>query len=298
MKKLSVHVGVHKTATTHVQSRLKNTSHVLSKYGVLYIGPEVFRGDLSDSIYNENQLSNDLMSAIADAEHVLISEENILGLVKPVGRKGLYPNTEKNMSKVIDYFNPLELNVYITIRQPDEYFVSSYCEYLRHFRYVDFNQYTAGIDVKRFSWITLIKRLQKICGSVVKVSIFEKYLQDEEKYLARLSGVENIDFAEAEKSADVKRSKFSTEEYELLKTAAGIYSPEIIPEFVKVIDSNVQRGGKGKLSLFTPEDVAILRRNYANDIAVVDSNCILAVNEEENVLGGNISKFWKAFRIA
>ncbi|MDN3713090.1 hypothetical protein QWZ10_17480 [Paracoccus cavernae] len=87
---LILHLGAHKTATTHLQKSLQLAVETLAEAGIYYAGPDLLRTDLCPLVdgvgakgpqghAKAQRASAVLHQAQADFPHLLVSDENLLG---------------------------------------------------------------------------------------------------------------------------------------------------------------------------------------------------------------------------
>ena len=132
--KLHLHIGAHKTATTHFQNVLA-TNQYLYPIGYKYIPMTDFRRNVTRLIGNKmNDFKPYLDEAIKDSPDVIIvSEENICGETKDIFECDyLYPRLESRLTSMVNFIEAFdEVEGWFSIRAMDTFLPSMYCEYLR-----------------------------------------------------------------------------------------------------------------------------------------------------------------------
>ncbi|RDD93162.1 hypothetical protein DTW92_19670, partial [Paracoccus pantotrophus] len=111
---LSIHLGAHKTASTHLQFSLRQVRDRLLGAGLAYVDPAMLRGQplslsavLAQGIGGRDQDSarRMLLDMRQGCRDLLISEENILGMThrsRLFSRRGeIYPRAAQRLRHVI-----------------------------------------------------------------------------------------------------------------------------------------------------------------------------------------------------
>ena len=80
MKKLILHVGLHKTATTHLQAELNHEMEFLNYSGISYLSLNDFRGRVTSKLgwVSSEELRKEI-SDVVKYDRVILSDENIIG---------------------------------------------------------------------------------------------------------------------------------------------------------------------------------------------------------------------------
>ncbi len=164
---LHLHLGAHKTATTHFQQAIAEISvRAAASYSV--VPTKQFRAKFTQAnrfldTRHSPELSEYLRGLLSDDSHrVLISEENLIGEAKDF--VGLSTHYERAETRLNAFFSLLpeetDIHVWLFIRSLDSFLPAMYCEYLRHWPYVPFEQILGG--VYRHSWVPLIQTIRSI----------------------------------------------------------------------------------------------------------------------------------------
>ncbi|RUR42393.1 hypothetical protein [Vreelandella populi] len=271
MKKIILHLGVHKTATTHFQSRLYNSVNQLKDAGVGYLGLNETRKHITSKINGDFKIGGDLEKLFTDNNTVIISDENIIGGTEKISSELIYPEVEQRLSFLLGKL-PISIGeVHITIRDPEAYLISRYCEYLRHYKFLSSSEYFDSFNLKAFSWLPLIRQIEKITDRKVIVTPFENLFNDEQKYLETLCGVE-VDFQQAEEGAAIRRSKITQETYRILEHLADHYPRHMTKKLINMMDNNKQLSKGSAFRPFSDELVKVLKDNYQVDKEVLGLN--------------------------
>lgn len=168
-----LHIGAHKTASTHLQSVLQANQSRLRGAGCAYFGPEALRGDLklprvraNDAVYRRDlaPLRAALQIAQSDCCRILISEENIHGggPRPPVMAQGsrYYPNAVQRIIRLLDGLETQSAVIALALREPGAHLVSGWGHQYLAGRPMTFSDYIAEVDLATLQWSELVTRLR------------------------------------------------------------------------------------------------------------------------------------------
>lgn len=169
---LSIHLGAHKTASTHLQYSLRLVRDDLRARGVLFVDPALLRGEAvalgqvlaqGPDCAAARGCARDLTRMRAECAQMLISEENILGGThrsNMVSQRGvLYPFAMRRLRQVIALCGGGPATVYLALRDPAGFNVSAFALQLSLGNEVELGPYLRGRDPALSLWGSLVKRL-------------------------------------------------------------------------------------------------------------------------------------------
>lgn len=195
---LSIHLGAHKTASTHLQQALRARRAALDAAGVVYLGPaELRKGPLAlgavargDGAAVEGQLRRALHVHLQLGRRLLLSDENLLGPLLPQGHlpvEQLYPQAEARLSRILRAAGQEAATVFLALRDPAGFLVSSYSQRLMSGRLLPFQDFLAGRDLAQVRWSELVARLAAL-PKVARMVIwrFEDYPEVAPQVLAEM----------------------------------------------------------------------------------------------------------------
>lgn len=166
MTHVDLHLGVHKTATTHLQRYWQQCVQVLP--GMLPHVPALAeiraeltpfcRGDSGGEVGSAQHSAAQafLARALANGGEggLLLSDENMLGSCEQVLlQQSLYPHALprlRRLAKVLGAARPVRL--WLSVRDYAAYLSSAYCETLRHGPYRPFRRAYRGINLEMRGW--------------------------------------------------------------------------------------------------------------------------------------------------
>lgn len=169
---VSLHIGAHKTATTHLQQCIYAARDDISAQGVRFLGPQELRGDgasLAKRFLNVNaqDLATARSSVWKDATRLVLSEENFIGtLIKssPKMRKPLYPDAGTRIAKLATAIAPHGIVVFLSIRNPTGFLNSAYSQYLRAGGRETVDVFKKANPISCVNWVKLLEQLRGNSG--------------------------------------------------------------------------------------------------------------------------------------
>jgi hypothetical protein len=157
------HVGAHKTGTSSLQDSLVKKSDEFLRHDIAVWR----RWDFTKAItwpYIINRRGDvpyDTLKALVPdrAKHLLISDEDILGICNIRGDKCLYPNAAGNVSKLFEIFPAKRYELVLTVRELEKFAVSVYIQRLKVGATPSAQDFFADVYALRLQWSELIQRL-------------------------------------------------------------------------------------------------------------------------------------------
>lgn len=175
--RLVLHLGAHKTASTHLQRCIEAQEAALARRGVLYMGPRhlrhaglrlqrVIEGGAPPAEWRK-RIGREVIALFAQADAIVISEENILGVShdRRMLRDGvLYPDAAPRLDQALRSFRARGVDLFLGVRDPADFVVSAYGQFLMAGGRADFDAFRNGADVARLRWAELATRLLAVPG--------------------------------------------------------------------------------------------------------------------------------------
>jgi len=165
-----LHLGAHKTASTHLQQALNRAAGRLAARGVAVWLPEGLRRDglrLQDwlGLAGEDRGHEAQLRAAfaAPAARLVISEENALGQcpgAELVADPMLYPRAGERLARLLALVPPGPLTLALALREGAGLVASCYSQALMAGRPVPFQRMFGGLDPARLDWADLVGRLR------------------------------------------------------------------------------------------------------------------------------------------
>lgn len=166
---ISLHLGVHKTASTHLQKSLQRSPGKLAPAGITFRGPKYLRdpdhklaqvmrtnGPDLEAVFGADPLHQ--MAGAAD--RLVLSDENLLGLVFSDLHPGMpYPRARGRIERLLAALAPSSVQMFLAVRDPASWLVSLYSQRIKGGHYMSFADFCAGFSTVDLQWSGLIRRL-------------------------------------------------------------------------------------------------------------------------------------------
>lgn len=192
MRKIYLHIGAHKTATTTIQLNLRDNAVLFqSKYNISYISPtdiqncylgihfkKLSMGELGDSqAYKESlhEAKSALTALLASQEFqdIIISWEGFLGHSALDSYEGIYTHSPKVADSINFLFGDFDLSLILFIRRQDEFIESTYLQQIKENRSISFEEFVDKINIEDLSWLKLVRDFDNYFPNKIKVIPFE-----------------------------------------------------------------------------------------------------------------------------
>jgi hypothetical protein len=186
-----LHIGAHKTATTHLQRSLLAQQQAMIDAGIRYYGPDNLRrpgkglGDIFglDVYAKPTQPTRspaeqaDFM--FKDGHRLILSDENFIGVLHD--KQGniispLYPKAADRVAALAGAIEVGPLDVCIGLRNPASFLKSAYSQALMGGKPIAFSEYLSKNPLDQIYWPGLVARVRSAVGvGHVTVWPFEDY---------------------------------------------------------------------------------------------------------------------------
>lgn len=174
-----IHLGAHKTATTHLQRSLVAIEGDLLAQGIAFLGPTLLRTpplDLRALLNDPDRMARDrdavvplLRGLIRDHSRVVISEELILGGLdhgNVLGRGGrLYLLAENRVSNLLRLLGHADITLYLALRSPADFATSLYGEQVLRGAPPRIEEFLGDYDLTAMRWSDLVTRILNATGA-------------------------------------------------------------------------------------------------------------------------------------
>ena len=278
---LHLHLGAHKTASTHFQYMLeminrRSSAEILIPSGSI-IRNEITHGNrflMPDYKADIRLFLNNLLSG--ESRSVVISEENLIGEAKDFLDCDLLYKNSSNRLKAFSRLlpNSQSITIWFFIRSLDSFLPSIYCEYLRHWRYRTFPSVLRGNYLQ--SWLPVIDTIRSVFPDAnLNIVDYHQYKNVFPKILAEMTGA----------SQESVPDQFRVIRPRLRNTAVQVASllPHHMPPYLrqKAVDLMSQlssfTGNSKPFSPFCPLVTERLRDGYKRDIESIRNTPAIAL---------------------
>jgi hypothetical protein len=280
-----VHIGAHKTATTHLQNTIEQLTEELETLGKLYIPRDKLRSLGGISIISNTKIIFKKLNIISEylpfdhwlkdytykTNNLLISEENILGGVSDALSKKIYPNAEKNIKNLFLAAGDSKVSIFLSIRSLDTFLPSVYAQRCRFGRTYpgEFDSIHKAALNNPLRWSNLIHRIIK-ASPLAKIYIwrYEDYIIKPEIYLSAYCGTENLHFPKIEIPNSTKSPSLEA------IIATEQLNPRLNRKIREVCALNICKNDNGnhKFKPFNDKEALFLANAFKDDIQQIKKN--------------------------
>lgn len=173
---VALHIGAHKTATTHIQQAFIENDELLQRSDATVLGPNFLRkpGHAIEELFglmgHPEPAGGGYQKALdlaGDKSRLLLSEENFIGSFRhPRGdvKFPLYPDAEDRIAEMVAAVAPAPLDVFLAVRDPADWLVSCYSQVLIGDVFVHPSEYFAANAPSQVDWVDLVRRIRAVPG--------------------------------------------------------------------------------------------------------------------------------------
>ena len=171
---IDLHLGAHKTASTHLQKCLRVALD--GAQNACFLGPSEMRtapfgfealaargpGDPAGA-----EAAAALRRRIAGVPCVVISEENVLGTAhapKMLREARFYPRADARLAHLVAGLGAARVRLHLAVRDPAGFLVSAYCQRLYAGQVLPFAAFLGGLSPDRLRWSEMLGRLLAVPG--------------------------------------------------------------------------------------------------------------------------------------
>jgi hypothetical protein len=205
---LHIHLGAHRTATTHLQDTLALHQAELAARGVAAptrawlrernLGGKTLPSGLKrllPDLVGRLRLSRLLERISGESRRTLISEEKLLGFVRDLLAERIYPELEDRVGLLHRALGDREAVLHLSVRDPGSLLPSAYvhCMRMGNLGLPGFEKIQRRVLAKPFSWLDVLRRLKAAApGRPIRVWTFESYVANPDAVLSLLTGLEDV----------------------------------------------------------------------------------------------------------
>jgi hypothetical protein len=204
---IRLHVGAHKTATTHTQQMLLNNRQRLAEAGVCYIElqrlrqiftrpitrifRDVSRATASSSVPTlRAAINGELTAQTGQFQTLVLSDECLMGNMPSLARTGkLYGNRRNRLELVKKVFEGCPITVVFTTRNYIDFYPSAYAQVIKLGGSVTYPDFLRRLDFESNTWRAIVSDLSQIFGpGRVRLFRYEDYPANLERMLENIIG--------------------------------------------------------------------------------------------------------------
>ena len=166
---VTLHLGAHKTASTHLQHSLRMHNELLVKKGIAFYSPPLMRAQNLDYMgrlgltRNSDELPFDVLSEMKQAaDKLVISEENFLALAHPPSKPAdapLYPRAGRALGKLLKASPDVAFDLFMSVRDYASFYQSLYSQNFYGGLFQPLDHFMGGFHYDTLTWADPIKDL-------------------------------------------------------------------------------------------------------------------------------------------
>ena len=179
LKKVYIHFGAYKTATTYIQTNFENSPELFEKRDSVFRVPYPTRDPAMQRLmtwhrgeWQKEPLPKEFKDFMndfryIDNESILMSSECFLGGMSLRNTKTIFPAHETVMKLIKETYHDKEIKVAFSIRDYCSYIESSFNFLVKtgkEFRVSSFDEFLKGINLAHVSWVPVVKSMVDIFG--------------------------------------------------------------------------------------------------------------------------------------
>lgn len=281
-----IHLGAHKTATTHVQEMLARMQPQLRARGIDFVPNDVVRRTgLAKALatrrvatrvpFLRGRTVQGLMASHLDphrqgGETMVLSEEKFLGGSQHVFATPIYPAADRIAPLLASLAGRADVALFLSIRSLDTQMPSAYVQELKFMPPLEggFDRLKARVLAEPPSWFDLVRRIRRAAPHVpLRVWRQEDYRANTAEILNRLCGQDIGPLAEIEDPAWTRSPSL-----------AAVQEAEALPQDMPQAERRArvlaifEEGREGpRFEPFTAAERATLQAAYARDLERIDA---------------------------
>ncbi len=246
---LNIHIGPHKTATTYIQSILKNSKW---KDGYQYYDIYRSRRDILPALNAAG--AGALPEFLEDQSQChILSDENLIG--GPQGPINMYPGAASKLKWAKGH----SADIFFALRPYDEIFVSSWIESLRFYPYFPFKE---GPPNRGYHHV--LAEIEKEIDPGKIVTWMYSDFRDNSKDIIQLIASDGIEELGEHEQGDERFSPSNTV-VELYQEISAYVKPEKQTEVFRILREHPQMGERGKFLPYSKSDLQRLKERFDKD---------------------------------
>lgn len=289
-RKIIIHVGAHKTASTYIQEALAINADASAAAGRAYWPRERFRPSLANAVRRSQQLassrrarwaarigidprdpSTGLRRLVSIDYGITLSEENLLGDPDQCFSGSLYPNAQRNLQVLKSALPERPVEIMIALRSYPAFMSSLFGEALKNGAMVTPQQARAMRPTLSGGWQSVIASIRSIFPEApITAWKYEDFARLEDGLLCRMSGLEPGQLKKPA-NGDILPSPSSEAIEGMLDLPADKHWIERVIDMRALRAKYPRTKSSTKFTLWTNEETEQLARQYEQDIEQIKS---------------------------
>jgi hypothetical protein len=272
MPRMILHIGAHKTATSYMQKKLALNVDLLNRRNIHYDPLDIFRKEftplLNEGVTRETEWVRELRGT-ARAMNVLVSEENIMGVPGDLVRDGdYYVRARARLARACQLLGTETPELFLALREYSGFTVSMYSEYIRHQKFLKFEDYLEIYDKTGFSWLRVIEDIfASLPGARLTVWDFGNFRTLEKPVFEAMLGFDPDIFQNPEGPV---RESFSEVAVRAFEALSGALTHAEMKKLINPIARNLPKGADyPAFDPHLPETKERMKAQYKADLAAI-----------------------------
>ncbi len=288
MTEWRIHLGVHKTATTHLQQVLEALGPTLTSKGIGHVPTDILRASTGDilrppgfrrRLMGARPISlGEMLGNLNDGEdRVILSEENWIGEAWEGCEAPPYKQMEHRLENLKDLPDGDRVHFFLSIRNPGEFATSVIAEALRHHpKKVAIERARASWLEESTPWCNLVSRLKaRFPYAPLTIWPYEIYRDNAQALTEMLTGISIQSFPHISDPVATKRPAAG----HVAKMAGSRWNRKGIRTTTKDSASD----GDSTFTLFSEEECLTLNQSYEDDKIAIRKGFPGSLIEPESV---------------
>jgi hypothetical protein len=203
MKKVFLHLGAHKTATTFIQKNLAASRAMFDAQGwtVVHFHEEqpklhrIFRAlRKGQRLHARARVESYFEQLKTSPQNIMFTCEGMLGSPRNLGPAGLYPDRVAAAKLLREFFTGCDVTLGFALRNFADFLESIYCYLVGMEGYSEsFEDFIADVDPKDITWLGLAEDLCELFGAGnVRLWTFEEFRKNSTSSYMKLMDVAGI----------------------------------------------------------------------------------------------------------
>ena len=274
-----IHLGAHKTASTHIQAILRKNAAELTAAGVTIVRPKEVRtavGSVRERMGHplfpafggmpRRRAMRRLARLGAGATHLVAADENTLGLCADIVSTGLlYPDAGIRTALWQRFRDGHDTTIYLAIRAYPSFFAAVHAQAGRNGRYERLMPaQAAALAALPRRWPEVIDEISgALPGAKVILWAYEDYAAVRSEVLMRMTGLSDL------KPVAVRPMRTPTAAAMTALSEAGLRGHVTEAQRAEIIAIHPNVKGAAAYSPWTPDQRAYMRAAYAEDLTAL-----------------------------
>jgi len=169
---VTLHMGAHKTASTHFQHSLRMHNDLLVKNGIAFYSPPLMRATNLDYMgrlgltRSSDENPRDVLAEMKQsADKLVISEENFLALAHPPSKPAdtpLYPRAARALGKLQNAAPDVSFDLFLSVRDYASFYQSLYSQNFYGGLFQPLDTFMDGFHYNTLTWCDPINTLASL----------------------------------------------------------------------------------------------------------------------------------------